>query len=153
VYYYTHLLESPAELVDERFRGEPAGWLPPPAELSDDGWLVDLYADGVLLHPLAVQQAEVQVAPASVSGGSVVRGISWHAARADRLFPVLTGDLELTPLPVTGWHLSLIGTYRPPLSVVGGAADRVLGHRVAEACVRRFVLDVAQRLVGVRLAV
>jgi hypothetical protein len=39
-----------------------------------------------------------------------------------------------------------MGSYRPPLSVVGEVGDKLIGHRVAEACVRRFVLDVAERL-------
>jgi hypothetical protein len=146
VYYYTHLLDGPTEVFEQRFRDDPTTWLPQPAELSADGWLIDLHADGVLVPPLALQQAEVQLSPPSLSAGVLMRAVSWHATRADRLFPVFTGDLELAPLPVQGWQLSLVGTYRPPLSVVGGAADRVLGHRVAEACVRRFVLDVADRL-------
>jgi hypothetical protein len=146
IYYYTHLLDGNFELLEERFRGDPAAWLPAPAALCVEGWLVDLHADGVLLPPLALQRAELQVSLPSTSGNAVVRSVSWHASRADRLFPVFAGDLELAPLPVSGWQLSLLGTYRPPLSVVGGTADRMLGHRVAEACVRRFVLDVADRL-------
>lgn len=146
VYYYTHLLDGPTEAIEQHFRDDPEQWLPPPAALGAEGWLIDLHADGVLVPPLALQRAEVQLSPPSVSGGVLVRSLSWHAARADRVFPVFAGDLELAPLPVRGWQLSLVGTYRPPLSVIGGAADRVLGHRVAEACVRRFVLDVAHRL-------
>lgn len=146
VYYYTHLLD--AETADDGWlRGEPESWLPLPAGLSLEGWLVDLHAEGVLPPPLAIQRAEVQVSPLSEGlSGELVRSVSWHSARADRLFPVFAGEIELAPLPVRGWQLSLSGTYRPPLSVVGGAADRVMGHRVAEACVRRFVLDIAERV-------
>ena len=146
VYYYTHLPGGPAEEVEGRFHADPAQWLPPPAELRPDGWLVDLHADGVLVPALARQQGEVQVSALTATPTGTVRRISWRAVRADRLFPVLEGDLELAPLPVSGWQLSLVGTYRQPLSVIGGSADRALGHRVAEACVRRFVLDVADRL-------
>ncbi len=154
VYYYTHLSKPTQSLpTDEAFMAGPEHWLPPPSLLTRDGWLVDLHADGVLLPPIALQRAEVQVGPAINSPSGLVRSVSWHATRADRLFPVLTGELELAPLPVEGWQLSLAGTYRPPLSVVGGTADRVLGHRVAEACVRRFVLDVAERLTPATLPV
>jgi hypothetical protein len=151
VYYYTYLLDGSSEQVEHIFRGDPGAWLPPPAELSAEGWLVDLHADGVLVAPLALQHAEVQVGPPCATRGGLVRAMSWHATRADRLFPVFTGDLELTPLPITGWQVAMVGTYRPPLSVVGGAADRALGHRVAEACVRRFALDVADRLLPATL--
>lgn len=60
--------------------------------------------------------------------------------------PVLDCDLELTGLGERSCQLALVGTYRPPLSVVGAAADRLVGHRIAEAVVRTFVLAVADRL-------
>lgn len=145
VYYYTHLV-PPSDEAEERFAGDPGLWLPGPATPTDLGWLVELRADGVLPAQLAAQLAEVVVGVPLRPGEALLRGVSWHARRADRLFPVLTGDLELFALPAGGCQLSLAGTYRPPLSVVGGAADRILGHRVAEACVRAFVLAVADSL-------
>lgn len=167
VAYYTHLFGEAADEVEARFRGDPAVWLPAPGRLTDDGWLVDLCAEGVLLAPLARHRAELLVSPPAISergerrdagagtsgsgGRVVVRAVSWHSTQADRLFPVFAGELELAPLPVSGHQLSLAGVYRPPLSVVGAAADQVLGHRVAEACVRRFVLDVGDRLAAVTL--
>jgi hypothetical protein len=146
VYYYTHLGDAPGETVERRFRADPGLWLPPPALPADGHWLVDVSAEGVLPSGLALQRAEVRLSDARDTGGYIVRSLSWLSARADRIFPVLEGDFELFRLPYAGWQLSLVGMYRPPLSVVGGAADKVLGQRVAEACVRRFVLDVAERL-------
>jgi hypothetical protein len=145
VYYYTYL-PPPAVEATARFDGGPSEWLPPPAEPTDLGWLVDLRADGVLPAQLAVQRAEVLVGRPQRPGEAVLRTLSWHARNADRLFPVLGGALELLRLPAGGCQLRLTATYRPPLSVVGGAADKLLGHRVAEACVRDFVLRVADRL-------
>ncbi len=67
-------------------------------------------------------------------------------AVCDEAFPVLIADLELAELLDGQSRISLSGSYRPPLSVAGGLADRAIGHLVAEASVRRFVLDIADRL-------
>jgi hypothetical protein len=36
--------------------------------------------------------------------------------------------------------------YRPPAGLLGGLGDALLGHRIAEAAVRNFVMDLAARL-------
>ncbi|HUH07112.1 MAG TPA: hypothetical protein VML96_04810 [Egibacteraceae bacterium] len=144
VYYYTQV-DQPYSALAPLLSGPPQQWLPQPVEASDDSWLVALHADGALPRPLSTHTGLVTVAEASMDEASLLRSVSWRSAASDRIVPVLKADLELAPL-ADGCQLSLMGTYRPPLSVVGGAGDRLHGHRVAEACVRRFVLDVAERL-------
>lgn len=126
--------------------GDPRGWLPAPAEPLDGCWLVALHADGALPRLLDGHPAEVRVGPVTATGSRLLRSIAWRSASAQRLVPMLEADLELASLDGYGCQLSLMGSYRPPLSVVGAAGDRLLGHRVAEACVRRFVLELAERL-------
>jgi hypothetical protein len=149
VYYYT-LLGDGYEEAAAALSGDPRRWLPFPAEPVDDGWELELRADGALPAPIARHRAVVEVGDPS-GGESIAIPLRWRSATADRLLPVLEAELELQPLSGGGAHLSLLGTYRPPLSVMGGAGDLLVGHRVAEACVRRFVLDVAERLAGVSL--
>jgi hypothetical protein len=152
VYFYTHLDPSYPE-VAEVLASDPAAWLPLPAEQHGDLWRVRLRADGAL--PVAAgHDADVRLGPVGEDAGSgILRRIAWQSATAERIVPVLEGDLELSSLNGYGCRLSLMGSYRPPLSVVGEAADRLYGHRVAEACVRRFVLDVAERLEAATLPV
>lgn len=159
VYYY-ELLATPFEDAARTLAGDPRGWLPEPAEPWGEAWLVDLRADGALPGGLAKRRAVVRVGQvperslATAEGDvadngqakGLLRPVRWEAAEASEVFPVLSADLELDALQGDGCQLSLMGTYRPPLSVVGEATDRLLGHRVAEATVRRFVLDVAARL-------
>jgi hypothetical protein len=38
--------------------------------------------------------------------------------------------------------------YTPPLGTIGSALDSLIGHRVADASVHRFVTDVASLLRG-----
>jgi hypothetical protein len=49
----------------------------------------------------------------------------------------------LTP---TETQLELEGKYAPPLGVVGKAVDAVIGHRIAQASMHRFIQEVAARL-------
>jgi hypothetical protein len=147
VYYFTHL-DASFGLAASMLCRSPAEWLPPPAEVDgeDDCWQVVLRADGALPGTVAALKAVLEVGPPKEFPAHLVRSVQWRAGTAQRLFPVFDGELELEPLEGWGCQLSLGGTYRPPMSVGGGLGDRLVGHRVAEACVRRFVLDVAARL-------
>lgn len=150
VYYYTHVLRD-FGLIAPLVAGDPGAWLPPPAEPDGEGWLIDLRADGIVPGRLASQPATAQVGPARSAEGTLVRPVLWHSAATPTLFPVLDGELELTALNQDLCQLTLLGSYRPPLAVVGALADRAAGHRVAEAVVRQFVLDVADRCLAVAL--
>lgn len=145
VYYYTHLAQPFADAASLLSR-DPGMWLPAPAEPAGMDWLVTLHADGAVPQSLAAHQARVRIGPSAEAQSTLRCSIAWRSAVADRLVPMLEADLELASLDGSGCQLSLMGSYRPPLSVVGAAGDRLLGHRVAEACVRRFVLEAAERL-------
>lgn len=150
LYYYT-LLEARPPAAYHAVQDDPAHWLPDPATPVDDAWEVDLLAEGALPRGLANHRVIVEVGPAVGEPNRLLRSIRWRSAAAPGLFPVFDGDLELAALSGGNCQLSLMGTYRPPLSVAGGAGDALLGHHVAEACVRRFVLDAAHRMSGVTL--
>ncbi|MDX1622145.1 MAG: hypothetical protein R3320_14205 [Nitriliruptorales bacterium] len=79
---------------------------------------------------------------------AVALPLRWEAETAEALFPSMEATLELQALslrsPLT--QLTLIGSYEPPLGLLGAAGDALLGKRVAEAAVHRFVCDVADRI-------
>ncbi len=149
VYYYTHI-EQPFTASAALLGRDPGRWLPAPARAMADAvtpeWVVTLHAEGAMPQPLADHPALVRLGPASQTSTTLLRSIAWRSASAQLLTPVLEADLSLTSLDGYGCQLSLMGSYRPPLAVAGAAGDRLLGHRVAEACVRRFVLELADRL-------
>lgn len=93
---------------------------------------------------IALSVGEIQ----ETSGSSPVTRVpvSWQAAHRPGLFPLMDAELSLYPLTPTETQLDFHGRYDPPLSVVGDAADALVGHRIAEASVHRFVADVAQYL-------
>ncbi len=72
--------------------------------------------------------------------------LEWHAAASAGLFPALKAELSVYPLSATETQIELRGHYDPPMGVLGGALDAVVGHRIAEASVHRFVHSVVERL-------
>jgi len=72
--------------------------------------------------------------------------LEWHAVESPGLFPTLKADFRIYPLSVTETQIDLSGEYEPPLGVLGGAIDAVVGHRLAEASVHRFVRAVVEGL-------
>ena len=69
--------------------------------------------------------------------------LRWKAARAAALFPSMQAELIVYRLSRDETQIELHGRYTPPLGAVGAALDSLLGHRVADASVHRFVSDVA----------
>lgn len=72
--------------------------------------------------------------------------LRWAAARSPALFPSMEAELIVYPLSKDETQLELQGRYTPPLGTVGSALDSLIGHRVADASVHRFVTDVASLL-------
>ena len=100
---------------------------------------------------LAVGPSKLLVAPVRLEVGEPVHGsdsvrfpIRWSAEGAEWLFPHMEAELVLSEITPTLTHLTLRGTYRPPLEGVGQLLDKLAFHRVAEATVRNFL----ERLAG-----
>jgi hypothetical protein len=72
--------------------------------------------------------------------------LEWRAKETPGLFPAMQATLSVYPLSFTETQLELTGHYDPPMGVLGSALDAVVGHRLAEASVHRFVREVVERL-------
>lgn len=72
--------------------------------------------------------------------------VEWEATERPRLFPLMNAQLSLFPLTAAETHLDFLRQYDPPLGLLGGAVDAVIGHRIAEASVHRLVSDMARYL-------
>jgi hypothetical protein len=72
--------------------------------------------------------------------------LEWEAAKAPRLFPLMRGRLSAWPLSGTETQLAFDGRYQPPLGALGTALDAMVGHRIADASVHRFITDIAAYL-------
>jgi len=72
--------------------------------------------------------------------------LTWKSRRRPGLFPAMAGALWVYALAPSETQIEFIGTYDPPLGLVGEAIDAVVMRRIAEASVQRFVSDVASFL-------
>ena len=145
IYFYTHLPVG-FETVAARLEASPRLWLPHPVSEDAEGYVVTLRTGDRSNLPEVAASVTVGESLRDARGAWLVRRIGWKAMKAGAVFPVLAGDLELAAVGPEVSQLTLIGTYRPPISVLGEVGDRLVGHHVAEAVVRRFVLDVATAL-------
>jgi hypothetical protein len=95
------------------------------------------------------RDVRIAVGPFEPLGITRVRvPLHWEASRTPALFPVADAHVDVQALslhpPVT--EVELTAAYEPPLGLLGALGDAVLGHRLAEEAVTRFVRDVCARL-------
>jgi hypothetical protein len=69
--------------------------------------------------------------------------LEWEAATVPGLFPLMKGELSVYPLTSTETQLDFSGFYEPPFGAVGRTMNAIVGHRIAEVSVHRFISDVA----------
>jgi hypothetical protein len=69
--------------------------------------------------------------------------LEWEAATVPGLFPLMKGELSVYPLTSTETQLDFSGFYEPPFGAMGRTMNAIVGHRIAEVSVHRFVSDVA----------
>jgi hypothetical protein len=69
--------------------------------------------------------------------------LEWEAATVPGLFPLMKGELSVYPLTSTETQLDFSGFYEPPFGAVGRTMNAIVGHRIAEVSVHRFVSEVA----------
>jgi len=94
---------------------------------------------------ISVQNIEERVSEASSAPVTRMQ-IEWEAATMPRLFPLMKAEITVYPLTATETQLDFQGLYEPPLGPLGKAMNAIVGHRIAEASVHRFVEDVARYL-------
>lgn len=69
--------------------------------------------------------------------------LEWEAVTMPGLFPLMKGELSVYPLTSSETQLDFFGVYEPPFGPVGKTMNAIVGHRIAEVSVHRFVSDVA----------
>jgi len=69
--------------------------------------------------------------------------LEWEASTMPRLFPFMKGEPSVYPLTSTETQLDFSGIYEPPFGAAGKTMNAIIGHRIAEVSVHRFVSDVA----------
>ena len=94
---------------------------------------------------ITLKQIEEVKGAAKIAPKTIVR-FEWQAAKSPRLFPLMNAELSVYPLTSKETQLDLSGSYEVPLGVLGKGVDAVVGNRIAEASVHRFLTEVADYL-------
>ncbi len=90
---------------------------------------------------IAVKKIEEQT---SETASPVTRlQLEWQAAKMPSLFPLMKAELSVYPLTASETQLDFSGVYEPPFGALGKAMNAMVGYRIAEGSVHRFVNDVA----------
>jgi hypothetical protein len=94
---------------------------------------------------ISVTKVEEKISESMGTPGTRLE-LEWEATNLPSLFPFMRAELDIYPLTATETQLDFFGLYEPPLGAMGKALNAMLGHRIAEVAVHRFVNDVAAYL-------
>ena len=104
---------------------------------------VGLHVAGVPVRKRVV----VELGEPEVTSTWTVIPLTWKATFLEKLFPTMTGKIELAPTDTNVTRLTVSGMYEPPLGRLGEQLDDALMHNVAEGTVKELAESIAQRLV------
>lgn len=93
-----------------------------------------------------VGRDETRTPPHDLAAPATALDISWRAASGAGFFPSMRAELFVYPLSADETQLDLHGWYTPPGGLLGSAANALVGRRLAEASVHRFLEEIVEQL-------
>ncbi len=134
-------IAQPVKQVSEALLEGPAAWFPGMRGQKNVS-RIGLHVAGVPVR----KKVEVEVGdPVRTSTWTVVP-LTWKATFPEKLFPTMTGKIEVAPSSKDETRLTVSGMYEPPLGKIGEQLDEALMHNVAEGTVRELAESIAQQL-------
>ena len=98
---------------------------------------------------IEIKVHKVEETPASGRKSGVTRIMfEWKAKQSPGLFPLMHAEIAAYPLTGSETQLDFSGEYEVPLGILGKGVDAVVGNRIADASIHRFVTEVAEHLRG-----
>jgi|SRR5579859_5682848 len=76
----------------------------------------------------------------------IVIPVNWKATFPTKLFPTMTGKVELVPVDVGETRLTVSGMFQPPLGKLGEQLHASVMHGVAEGTVKELAESIAKRI-------
>jgi hypothetical protein len=98
------------------------------------------------------KKVAVEVGPVVTTGDWTEIPVTWKATFIEKLFPVMTGKVELAPVDGRTTRLTVCGMYEPPFGPLGKQVDDAFMHKVAEATVADLAESIARRIDAAVLA-
>lgn len=133
-------IEHPIKACSDALMEGPRKWFPRIGDKNVSR--VGVHVAGVPIRKrVAVKLGE----PVKTSTWAVIP-LTWKATFPEKLFPEMTGKIELAPSDKDVTRLTVSGMYQPPLGSFGRQLDQALMHNVAEATVKELAESIAARL-------
>jgi len=133
-------IDHPVDAVTSVLTAGPHAWF---AHLDDLGETeVGPQVAGIGLR----KKVAVEVGPLVSTGDWAEIPITWKATFIEKLFPVMTGKVELSPVDALTTKLTVCGMYEPPFGSLGKQVDDAFMHTVAEATVADLAHSIAGRI-------
>lgn|SRR5487761_128406 len=133
-------IDRPIQAVNAALAAAPSGWLP-----NLDG-PAPRVASQALAGVGVREKVTVKLGQPVTSGWWTEVPITWQASYIERLFPLMTGKIGITPVAGGATTLTVCGSYEPPLRRLAGHLDEVLIYNVAAEIVIELAESVANRL-------
>jgi len=136
-------IDQPVESVKSILAAGPHAWF---AHLDDSGEAeVGPHVAGISLR----KKVAVEVGPLVTTGDWTEIPVTWKATFIEKLFPVMTGKVELAPVDARTTKLTVCGMYEPPFGPLGKQVDDAFMHKVAEATVADLARSIATQIAAV----
>lgn len=94
------------------------------------------------------KRVEVELGEPVTTSAWAVIPLTWKATFPQKLFPMMTGRVELVPVDKNVTRLTVSGMYEAPLGGVGRQLDEAVMHKAADATVQELAESIAKRLLG-----
>ena len=139
IHHSVHI-DQPVEACSAALARGAAEWFP-----RVDGKSVAKVGVHVAGVPVRKRVAVELGDPVTISAWTEIP-ISWRATSFAKLFPVMSGKIEVAPVDADVTRLTVSGMYEPPLGRLGAQLDEALMHGVAEGTVKELAQAIAERV-------
>ena len=95
---------------------------------------------------ISIKNVEEKLLDVALSTPVTRLQLEWEGATMPGLFPLMKAELSIYPLTTSETQLDFWGIYEPPFGALGKAMNAIVGHRIAEVSVHRFISGVAEYL-------
>jgi len=126
-------IEQPVKAVSEALLEAPSTWFPK---------TIGLHIAGISVR----KKVKVEFGEAVKTSTWAVVPVTWKATFPEKLFPAMSGKVDVAPVSNEVTRLTVSGMYEPPLGRLGEHLNEALMHRVARRTVKELAESIAAEL-------
>ena len=121
------------KVVGEALLEAPPSWFPQS---------IGLHLAGISLR----KQVKVEFGESVKTSTWAVVPVTWKATFPEKLFPAMSGKVDVAPVSKHETRLTVSGMYEPPLGRLGEQLNEALMHKVAQRTVKELAESIAENL-------